>query len=444
MSRSSSHPGTPDSPQERRRLIRRQEDLRLRRREREIEVVRRISEALFQHLSDEELVKEALHTALAEVDAEAGCILLANADTRTLVFYHAIGEKAPQAGLEFPWDRGIAGSVFQTGEVVLTANARDDPRHYPAFDDATGFSTHDMIALPLKRWQGDSIGVMEVMNKRGGHLDEEDLGLLRIISSMAASSIERARLYQEAKLAEVARLLGGINHDIKNMLMPVATGADLIEDELREMFEGLPGTEQRKAERAYRTCKEIISMFDTSVHRIQDRVKEISDCVKGLSTEPRFDACHVRSVIEAVLESVRWLAERHGITLSTEGLDHLPEIVADDRRLFNAFYNLVNNAIPEVPAGGSITVRGRADQGGNGIVVSVIDTGRGLPPEIRDGLLAGRVASQKKQGTGLGIKIVKDVVDAHRGTITLESEPGRGTAFHLRLPCDPRRASEGS
>lgn len=163
----SSPSGTPVSLEERRRGARRQEDLRLRRREHEVEAVRRISSALFQHLSAEELVKEALRTALREVDAEAGCVLLANPDRRTLVFFHVIGTKAPQLGAEFPWDRGIAGAVFQTGEVVLTANARNDPRHYTAFDDATGFATRDLIALPLKRWHGDPIGVLEVMNKRG-------------------------------------------------------------------------------------------------------------------------------------------------------------------------------------------------------------------------------------------------------------------------------------
>lgn len=255
---------------------------------------------------------------------------------------------------------------------------------------------------------------------------------------MAASSIERARLYHEAKLAEVARLLGGINHDIKNMLMPVATGADLIEEELKDLFGSLSGAEREKAEGSYRTCTDVLSLFETSVYRIQDRVREIADCIKGLSTEPRFEACEVQSIGGAVFESVRWLAQRNGIALNSEGLETLPDIVADERRLFNALYNLVNNAIAEVPPGGSITLRGREAHEESGIVISIIDTGKGMPPELRDGLLAGSVESRKKQGTGLGIKIVKDVVEAHRGRITLESERGKGTAFHLHLPLDPR------
>jgi signal transduction histidine kinase len=60
-----------------------------------------------------------------------------------------------------------------------------------------------------------------------------------------------------------------------------------------------------------------------------------------------------------------------------------------------------------------------------------------MPPEIRDRLFSAKAVSTKKAGTGLGTKIVKDVVDAHKGKIWVESEPGAGTTFHLRFPLDP-------
>jgi signal transduction histidine kinase len=111
--------------------------------------------------------------------------------------------------------------------------------------------------------------------------------------------------------------------------------------------------------------------------------------------------------------------------------------MADEQRLYNAFYNLINNAIPEVPEGGSITVRGIADPVAKAIIVSVIDTGRGMPPEIRESLFTAHAISRKPGGTGLGTKIVKDVVDAHSGQITVESQEGVGTTFHMRLPFQP-------
>ena len=178
-------------------------------------------------------------------------------------------------------------------------------------------------------------------------------------------------------------------------------------------------------------------MIRNSARRIQDRVKEIADSVKGLSSPPRFHPCRVADVVAGVLDALRLLADEQGITLQALNLDALPPIQADEDRLFNAFYNLVNNAIPEVPSGGSVTVRGRLDQDSKGVVLSVVDTGRGMPPEVRDSLFTYRtISSGKGSGTGLGTKIVKDVVDAHGGRITVESEEGKGTAFHITLPVD--------
>ena len=125
---------------------------------------------------------------------------------------------------------------------------------------------------------------------------------------------------------------------------------------------------------------------------------------------------------------------RSGVTLASEGLETLPDIEADDGRLFIAFYNLVNNAIAEVPRWGSISVRGTLAPSQDGLMLAVVDTGQGMPAEIRESLFTAKTISKKAGGTGLGTKIVKDVVDAHGGTITVESEIGSGTTFHIHLP----------
>ena len=159
-------------------------------------------------------------------------------------------------------------------------------------------------------------------------------------------------------MAEVVRLLGDISHDIKNLLMPVSTGAGLLSEEIKDLFGSLAEAEKKKAEPSYRMCKEVIMMFGNSTRRIQDRVKEIADCVKGMSTAPVFAPCRMGTVVKDVFEALSWFADQKGLTLKSEGFDSLPDILADERRLFNAFYNLINNAIPEVPTGGSISDRG--------------------------------------------------------------------------------------
>jgi signal transduction histidine kinase len=126
------------------------------------------------------------------------------------------------------------------------------------------------------------------------------------------------------------------------------------------------------------------------------------------------------------------------VSLHTQGLDALPPIQADENRLFNALYNLVNNAIPETPVGGSVTIGGSVGADGNTVVLTVADTGGGMPQEIRDKLFTKEAISGKAGGTGLGTKIVKDAVDAHAGRITVQSEQGKGTTFTIRLPITPR------
>jgi len=170
-------------------------------------------------------------------------------------------------------------------------------------------------------------------------------------------------------------------------------------------------------------------------------MREIADCVKGLSVPPDFAPCKVEAVVADVVKTLDVVAKVKGVALRTEGLDGLPMILADERRLYNAFYNLVNNAIPEVPKGGSVTVSGHVEPEAGSVLLSVADTGRGMPPKVRDSLFTARAVSTKPGGTGLGSKIVKDVVDAHGGRITVESAEGAGTTFQIRLPLRPPNAA---
>ena len=407
---------------------------RLFQKERELEAARRISEALFQHTRIDKLIEKALHTALDVVRAEAGSLLLANTESEELVFQCSVGIRPVSPGTAVPWDAGIVGAVFHSGEPAVIENVKADARHFAGIDDLTGYTTRDMITLPLKRWEGEPIGVLTIVNKRDGKLDKDDLSILTIISSLTAAAIEQARLYEEAKLAEVVRLLGDIGHDVRNMLAPVIMGAGILQEELDALLRRVsPPHDEKASDR----CHMVLGMLRNAARRIQDRVKEIADCVKGLSCAPRFDQCRLTSVSQNVLDTLRMVAEEKCISLRCEGLEALPVIMADEQRLYNALYNLINNAISEVSAGGSITVRGSLPADRDFIVISVVDTGRGMPPEIRDSLFTGRAISRKPGGTGLGTKIIKDVVDAHGGQISVDSIEGVGTTFHIRLPLRP-------
>ena len=424
-------PGSPD----RRRDSRRQLDVWHVRRARQMEAAVLISQSFFEHVSIDALLEKVLVTALKVVNARAGAILLADEATKQLAFRYGVKESSKALiGTAIPWDQGIAGAVFQSGQAELIADAKKDPRHLGAVDEITGFTTRDMIVLPLKRWEGEAIGVMEVLNKADGTLDEDDAALLSVVSAFAAMAIEQARLYEEAKLAVVVRLLGDISHDIKNLLLPVTTGADLLQHHIETLADALPNTKKNLSTQTRAMCDQLLTMTRSASSLLQDRMKEIADCVKGLSSPPRFEPCRLAEVVDSVVRTLQPLAADKGIALKTAGLSELPPIEADERRLFNCFYNLVTNAIAEVPRDGSITIAAEKTPLAGMVQVSVADTGRGMPQDVLDSLFTARAISRKPGGTGLGTKIIKDVVDAHRGQIAVASREGTGATFTLLLP----------
>ncbi len=300
---------------------------------------------------------------------------------------------------------------------------------------------------PEERIKGIEVGADDFLTKP---INQEEMfarvrSLLRIkelhdVVQAQATQLARwnkelkIKLDHEAKLAEVTRMLGDIGHEVKNMLMPVLSGTELLQAELDEFFQSLPSPVLEKAKTSQRMCEEIIDMVTRSAQRIQDQVKEIADCVKGLTSPLQLGPCELSRVVETVYKTLQVLAVKKGITLQTENLESLPHIQADEGRLFKAFYNLVNNAMAEMPQGGLITIQGSEDVSNRGIRVVVEDNGRGMPPEVCESLFSAKVVSRKAGGTGLGTKIVKDVVDAHGGTITVDSEVGVGTTFRILLP----------
>ena len=151
-------------------------------RERELAAVRCISEALSQRMKLQDLIEQALRTALDVLNAENGSLLLADADRERLVFCYSIGDKPVPLGTVIPWTRGIAGAVFQSCNAEIVREAQKDPRYLTEIDLLCGSVTHDMITIPLKKWDGDPIGVVQVMNKRRGQLDEQDVGVLTIFA----------------------------------------------------------------------------------------------------------------------------------------------------------------------------------------------------------------------------------------------------------------------
>ncbi len=331
---------------------------------------------------------------------------------------------------------GLIGRVWASGRPIWIPDIGADPSLRRALLAAkSGF--HQGVAFPVCK--GERIyGIIEFFSHEIREPDQDVLDMVTDIGIKVGQFVDREHtqeaLREAEAQAEVARLLGDTGHDIKNMLMPILSAATLLDQQVDEWYGDMPDHLAGRMKDSRDKAKELLAVIERGAGRIHERVKEIADSIKGLAQPPQFGPCRIADVVSSVYDILRSVAHERDVSLLVDGLDTLPPILADERRLFNAMYNLVNNAVPEVPPGGSVTVRGRTEQEGTAISLSVVDTGKGMPPEVRDSLFTYQALSRKAGGTGLGTKIVKDVVDAHGGRITVETEQGLGTSFHITLP----------
>jgi signal transduction histidine kinase len=139
----------------------------------------------------------------------------------------------------------------------------------------------------------------------------------------------------------------------------------------------------------------------------------------------------VAVLVAATVEPFRPAAATAGVALLVDAAGDLPPIEGDAARLSGVVANLVSNALRHTPAGGTVRVSARRD--GGGVEITVADDGEGIPPELLPRVFDRFVKGPASSGSGLGLAIVRDVVEAHGGTVGIESVNGQGTAAHVHL-----------
>jgi signal transduction histidine kinase len=174
----------------------------------------------------------------------------------------------------------------------------------------------------------------------------------------------------------------------------------------------------------------------TSAKRVRRRTEYIAGMVKGTLPPPIFEVGDLNLAASDVLKTLKKTATDKGITLKSEFDPKLPQLAFDYDRVYDCLYNLVNNALPETPAGGSVTVRTK-NSTEPFVTIQVQDTGRGIPEHVREKLFTKQAISTKVGGTGLGTSVVARVVAEHGGTIRVDSKLGRGSTFTITLPLTP-------
>lgn len=421
----------------------------LRQRDRQIEAIRRVSETLFTHPGTDPMVRETLRIALDVLRADAGTVYLHDPKDDTLVFRYVIGGSGEQLiGTRIPSDKGIAGTVFQTGKSRLDSKVQKGD-YNDEVDTRFGYHTESMMTAPIKRTNAAPIGVMQVLNANIAPFGEKDLEVLEVLCAQAATGIEHFQLVEATRKSELVHVIGDVSHDIKNMLTPITTGVQTLEPMLDHLFAELQALRAQCNEPAVQAVAARIGEIAATVEQdygwmlqnslfaaeqIQARTREIADAVKGETTPPYFEVANLNETCEQVLRTLKSVAAKQNIALQTDLDPALPFVEFDRKQIYNALYNLVNNALPETPEGGSVTILTRPLTDSEAVTVKVIDTGNGMPEHVRERLFTDEAISTKPGGTGLGTRIVMGVVRRHNGTIRVESEIGTGSTFTIILP----------
>ncbi len=242
------------------------------------------------------------------------------------------------------------------------------------------------------------------------------------MSSNDDSDRSRAETY-----AEFAALVGGLAHEIRNPLSTIRLNMEL----LAEDFEGTDSNSPTK--QRDRRAKAKIDLVRQECDRLQKLLGDFLDFARqeSLTLEPG----NVNTEIGQLLDFFEIRAENAGVEIVRYLDPELPAVRLDRETFRSAVLNLLINAVQAMDGGGQLVVRTRSS--GLGVLLELIDTGPGMSAETL-GKVFGAFYTTKQGGSGLGLPTARKIVEAHGGTIDVESAPGRGTKVAIWLPAPPR------
>jgi signal transduction histidine kinase len=257
---------------------------------------------------------------------------------------------------------------------------------------------------------------------------------------------ERDRLYAEKietlkrvaranRLSAVGTLAAGLAHEINNPLVPISTFLQMLPAKRRET----PDDSEYWGTLYQVTVKE--------VERIRGLIRQLLTYSKFTgAAAPSLEAADLNALLRQIAVLLASQGRTQGVSIEVKPDTSLGLVYMDQERMKQVFLNLMLNAIQAMPSGGTLTVSSRATtvRGAPHVELRVTDTGVGIPEDNLERLFTPFFTTKGHEGSGLGLLTCHQVVDEHRGTISVESAVGRGTTFVVSLPTDPRTADRRS
>ncbi|MEK6303814.1 MAG: ATP-binding protein [Acidobacteriota bacterium] len=395
-----------------------------------VEVVRRLqtlTDSALTHLALEDLLGEMLHRIRQLLSADAAAILLVTEDGQYLTGRAAIGLEE-EARVRVPMGRGVAGRIAVSSAPMVI----DDLSTVEVVSSILRKNAKSLIGVPLMIEERVT-GVIHVDTMEFRSFTEDDLKLLQLAADRVAVAIEHSRLYeaeQQARLeAEAANrmkdeFLATVSHELRSPLNSILGWITL----LRE-----GNLDSDAATRAMETVERSA--------RAQNRIiSDLLDVSRIISGQLRLNVRTLEpaGIVETAIDAVRPAADAKSVRLQVLLDPDAGPIAGDSDRLQQIVWNLVSNAIKFTPKGGSAQVR--LERVASHIEITVSDTGEGISPEflpfIFDRFRQADSSSTRRQGgLGLGLAIVRHLVELHGGTVHAESEGfGSGSTFVVKLP----------
>jgi signal transduction histidine kinase len=356
-----------------------------------------------------------LDSAVSSTDADRGTVYMVDAIKQELWSKVLQGDNMVE--IRLPMGKGIAGYVAQTGEAINIPDAYSDPRFNPEVDKGSGYRTRNILCMPMRNKDGTIIGVFQLLNKSEEAFTADDEQFIDAFSTHASIAIENARMAQEMvaneRLSAVGRMASVIIHDIKNPMGTLRVYAQVMKKK--------SGNEE-----AAKLADEMIRQVDRFVNMTQ----EILDFTRGVSSM-NIQELDFAEVMGGVLDFIEKDLTKNNVQLIRK-TQFQGNLKMDQDKMVRVFYNIASNARDAMPQGGSLTVVTEPSDGF--VKIEFTDSGSGMPEEVKRKMFEPFMTYGKKHGTGLGMAIVKKVIDDHKGRIEIDSELGKGTTIRIFLP----------
>jgi signal transduction histidine kinase len=319
----------------------------------------------------------------------------------------------------------LARQVLEGKVINIPDISESSLLQYPEWAKQEGISS--MLSAPLVG-KTQSIGILRAYAQDLGHFSTDDEEFLASIAAQGSIAIENALAYQaiEALDANKSDFVRMVTHELRS---PVSVARSL----LRTMTAGYAG-EVSAAQ------LDILKRANRRLDFLQKLIDDLLDLAAGKSEilETQTSTVNLKEVIQRVVERFRLPAEEKGLSLVfSETQDFSSTVLATLDGMDRVFNNLISNAVKYTPSGGKVNVT--ASSSGNTIQVDISDTGIGIPEDALGHLFeefyrAPNAKDLEREGTGLGLTIVRDVVNRFGGTIRVHSQVGEGTRFTVTFP----------